>query len=118
MNRLNEAKRSKKFEYCIFVIDRMHLRGHVEECHKNFSPNLYEHLEKIGTSINETRNSWISGFNGVTLHMNSMRYIFVFYIVFNEFNKIYSEGHINICDNYKLYKNTKSRSAFDFSDSD
>ncbi len=102
--RITNNNRTHAFEDVVFVVDRLHLKGHVAECKKSYNPDLYEHLDDVGTSINETRNSWISGYKHMVIHMNSMRYHMFFYIVFNEYNRIFSEGNINICESFNVNK--------------
>ena len=85
------------FSDVIFVVDRIHIKGHVAACQNEYHPDLYKHLKNINTLINETRNSWVSGFRGVVLHMNSMRYHMFFYIIFNEYNIIFIQGKTNYC---------------------
>ena len=104
-SRIDHTNRTKSFIDTIIVVDRMHIKGHVDACREEYHPDLYEHLNDVGTSINETRNSWISRFSPIVGHMNSMRYYMFFYIIFDEFNTILSNGHINICDSFKVIKN-------------
>ena len=115
--RISSENRTHNFCETIFVVDRMHIKGHVVECQEEYHPNLYKHLDEINTSINEIRNSWISGYSSIVLHMNSMRYYMYFYILFDEYNQIVSEGKINICDSFKQLK-IKETNKLNFLSSD
>lgn len=80
----------------IFVIDRLHVKGHIEECKKNYHPSLYSDLSPVNTMVCEQRNFWISAFKYMVKHMNQSRFIFFFYIIFSKSNEITLQGKIKI----------------------
>jgi hypothetical protein len=82
----------------------MHIKGHVEDCRKNYHPDLYEYLKGVNSSINEIRNAWLKGYESMSMHMNHMRYHFFYFIIFDAYNTVISEGKLNIFENVKHQK--------------
>jgi hypothetical protein len=65
---LNRKKTSRSifFEDEIYIIDRLHVQGHVDQCKKVYHPNKYPDIESCNTVICEQRNNWISAFKHMT----------------------------------------------------
>ena len=74
--RLIDSERSKFLDEMTYVIDRLHVKGHIKQCRDVYSPNLIRDLDDTQTMICEQRNFWISGFKHNVKHMNQYRFIF------------------------------------------
>lgn len=92
---------------CTYVIDRLHVQGHVAVCKENYSPKLYSDLDTAKTMVCEQRNFWVSGFKHNVKHMNEFRFIFFLFIIFDYFNEVKCVGLINIANTNDVYKPSK-----------
>ncbi len=93
-----------------YIVDRLHIKGHIgEECKRRNHPNNFPDLDGVVTIICEVINSWASSFKHNTKHMNAIHFNFFLFIIFNEFNKIKSEGRIKLCEPYKTLNNNNKR---------
>ena len=95
-----------------FVIDRLHVQGHVEECKKVYSPDLIKDLKGINSMICEQRNKWISGFKHIVKHMNATRFKFFIYNIFTYYNQIKCEGIVNIANSLNLERYSSYKRKF------
>ena len=103
----------------IFVVDRLHIQGHVESCRDEYHPQLYHELNNCNTMICEQRNFWLSSFKYITKHMNQYRFFFFFFVIFSYYNEIKLAGVINIInENWPKCSNNKRKFAFLYSDSE
>ena len=96
----------------IFVIDRLHIQGHVEPFQQIYHPKLYPDIDKTKSMICEQRNFWISGFKYMCRHMNEDRFNFFFYIQFDYFNQVKVEGIIPIANVSPLPKGQGEKRKF------
>lgn len=70
-----------------FIIDKFHFTNHTEAyCKKNCDPR--ECSEGVNTVVCEQINFWISKYKHIVKHMNSIRYIFFIFIIFDYFNEM------------------------------
>lgn len=80
--------RAIKLSQVQFVIDRLHIKNHVDaECKKTYNANLYSELKAINTVVCEETNFWFSRYKYIAKHMNSERYFFFIYIILNTYNE-------------------------------
>jgi len=114
----NQTERSKFMDEKIYIIDRLHVQGHVEGCQKIYHPRLYPDINNCNSMICEQRNYWISGFKHSVKHMNQYRFNFFFYISFDYYNEIKSKGIINIDNSIDLEKIPAEKRKFALIDSD
>ena len=106
VNRANHTDKSRFFDEYTYIIDRLHVKGHVARCREIYPPNLIRELDNAQTMICEQRNFWISGYKHNVKHMNQYRFHF-FYIIFTYFNEIKEEGLLNIANTNDVYKPSK-----------
>ena len=101
-----------------FVIDRLHVQGHVEQCQTIYHPKLLPALDGCNTMICEQRNSWISGYKHMVKHMNKFRFFYFFYIIFSYYNEMKLEDKINIFDPIKYNTSVAGKRKFVHLDSE
>ena len=106
-NRKVRTERSAFLEDLTYVIDRLHVQGHVKACRDVFAPALIKDLDDAQTMICEQRNFWISGFKHNVKHMNQYRFEFFLYVIFSHFNQVKCDGLINIGNTNDVYKPSK-----------
>ena len=119
LNRTRTDK-SKFFDNQTFVIDRLHVQGHVESCKSVYHPKLYPELDNCNSMICEQRNFWISKYKHIVKHMNQYHFIFFLYCQFDYYNEIKCEGIINIAStsNFSTYCSDPQKRKFRFLYSD
>ena len=84
----SSTDRARKLQQVRFVIDRLHIKNHVDaNCHKNYNADLEPELLEINTVVCEETNFWLSRFKYIMKHMNSQRFYFFLYIVINSYNE-------------------------------
>ena len=88
-----KTEKSSFLDNEIFIIDRLHVQGHVEQCKSVYHPNKYNEINSCNTMICEQRNFWIGGFKHMTKHMNQYRFAFFLFIHFNYYNEIKTQGY-------------------------
>jgi len=82
-----------EFSKKTFVVDKLHIQGHVDEwCRINCDPIWYPQILAANTVVCEQINYWIGKYKYIMKHMNSDRYNFYMYILFNEYNKLKVNG--------------------------
>ena len=96
-------------------MDKLHIQGHKGQCLTKYDPYLFTELKNANTIVCEQINFRIGSHKFSIKHMNSFRYPFYLYIIFNEYNKITSEGRFEI-NQIKL--NTKKRIYDEFDEDD
>jgi hypothetical protein len=107
--RADESDRTEFFKETTFIVDRLHIQGHVGKwCLDNCHPKLFPELDGYNTQVCEQLNSWLSKFKYILKHMSVYRYNFFLYIIFNEYNKIIMEKKIQVSDS-PLFKNLKGQ---------
>jgi len=91
--------RTAIFDKVIFVVDRLHIQGHVDPtCLATCHPKLFPDLIGKNTQVCEQTNFWIGKYKYNVKHMNYVRFNFYFYIIFNEHNKLKMLGVHNFND--------------------
>jgi len=108
-NRAHISERIRKVCDFKFVIDKMHIQGHIptkcrSDCHPKNYPELHAPIN-INTVVCEQINFWIGRFKYIVKHMNYFRYIFFHYIIFDLYNTFKSSGKINLSNKYEYNKN-------------
>ena len=107
-NNAKKTVRAEVFPKTKFVVDRMHIKGHVgKECLTKNHPSKFPELKGLNTVICESTNFWMSGYKHVTKHMNHIRFTFFLYIICNELNVIITQGKISV---FEPFKSTHSQS--------
>lgn len=87
--RANDSIRTEFFKMTTFIVDRLHIQGHVGQwCLNNCHPKLFPELDGYNTQVCEQCNSWLSKFKYILKQMSSYRFNFYLYIIFNEYNLI------------------------------
>ena len=73
-NRIKTTERLESFSKYKFVVDKLHIQGHIELwCHQNCHPRLHPSLKSVNTVICEQVNVWLGGFKYAIKHMNVHR---------------------------------------------
>ena len=102
-NKASTSDRAKTFNGIRFVVDKLHIKGHVA-CLDTHHPDLFPELADINTVVCEQVNFWLSKYKYILKHMNFYRYNFFLYVIFNEYNVIKLQDTIKIADTFHLLK--------------
>jgi hypothetical protein len=104
-SRADNSERARIFHTTKFVIDKLHIRGHVGEvCLRECHPKLFPELDDKNTVVCEQANYFAGKYKYNVKHMNFVRYNFYLFIVFNTYNTIKIEGRIPISESLNINK--------------
>ena len=90
------------FKKKVFVVDRLHIKGHVGRRLNIFNPALYNQLDGKNTVVCENCNYWLGKYKYFTKHMNYLRFPFFLYIICSMWNKVKLEKKIKLTDCFRI----------------
>jgi hypothetical protein len=96
--------RSAEFHNIVFVIDRLHIKGHIGKCLNICNPALFPELDGKNAVICEHCNYWLGKYKYMTKHMNYNRFPFFLFIICSMWNEIKLSKNIDLNDCFKTYK--------------
>ncbi|XP_078667555.1 uncharacterized protein LOC144909414 [Branchiostoma floridae x Branchiostoma belcheri] len=76
-SRAQTTPTTKKLASIEILVDRMHMRGHIDPwCKRNCGTGRFRDLDKVNTEVCEQVFSWLSRYKRMTKHMNKERFMF------------------------------------------
>ena len=111
-NRIAEKRstRISLFARTNFVVDKLHIKGHVGEvCKNTVHPDLFPELEKSNTVVCEQTNFTVGRHKHQLKHMNKERYHFFLYTLFDMFNEVKIEGRFSVSTSWEYAKSLKRK---------
>ena len=111
IQRSNKSKRAEIFTKLHYVVDKLHIKGHIgKNCRKYCHPENYPSLKSFNSVVCEQKNFWLDKYKYVMKHMGQYRFHFFLFILCNSYNQLcidnqlkYLESH-SIKEKYFLYK--------------
>jgi hypothetical protein len=109
VSRANKSVRAKVFESINYVVDKLHIKGHVgKNCLRFCHPKNFERLEKINTVVCEQKNFWLGKYKYIMRHMGMYRFNFFLFILCDGFNRLNIDGKLDYIHNNYLIEKTRS----------
>ena len=111
---------SEDFANKIYVVDKLHMKGHTGVNFKmNNDPALFPELDPINTQICEQVSFWLGKFKNILKHMSFYRFNFFFlFIILDMYNVIKMIDRIDIADAINFEKSDPLKRAIDEVDSE
>ena len=103
-NNIFKTNRAKYLDDMDFIVDRLHIQGHVLDCQEKYHPKLFPYLLNKNTQVCEQANYWLSKFKYMCKHMSSLRFNFFLFTMCDMWNYIKLDGRINVTETFRLDK--------------
>ena len=103
-NNMEVTDRAKYLNEMDYIVDRLHIKGHIKECQDKYHPNLFPYLNNKNTQVCEQANYWLGKFKYMCKHMGNLRYNFFLIIMCDMWNYVKQDGRINVIETFKLDK--------------
>ena len=110
--RVKEGKsdRVKIFSQISFVVDKLHIKGHVGDiCKNTVHPDLFPELDESNTVVCEQINFTVGRHKHPIKHMNRDRFHFFLYILFDMLNEVKITRKFSTCSNWEYAKSHKRK---------
>ena len=103
-NNMEVTDRANYLNEMDYIVDRLHIKGHIKECQDKYHPNLFPYLNNKNTQVCEQANYWLGKFKYMCKHMGNLRYNFFLIIMCDMWNYVKQDGRINVIETFKLDK--------------
>ena len=110
MKRSSNSERAKVFLTRKYIVDRLHIQGHIdEECLNSCNPKLFPELKDVNTVVCEQVNYWLRHFKHIVKHMNFYRFNFFLYIILDLYNQAKIDKKIKNTEKFFTGKSDNSK---------
>ena len=106
----NRSERIAIFSKINFVVDKLHIKGHVGDvCKNTVHPDLFPELENSNTIVCEQTNFTVGRHKHQLKHMNKNRFHFFLFVLFDMLNEVKIEGQFSCCISWDYAKSFKRK---------
>ena len=101
------SSRAKIFTKINYVVDKLHIKGHIgKNCKKFCHPDIFSFLEPLNSVVCEQKNFWLGKYKYSLKHMSAHRFNFFIFIMCDAYNQLNVDKKLGFINNNYISQKT------------